>query len=189
MKKIFSTDIDGVLNNYPICWLNYIKQEIGHEYKSTEKAKESLGDIVYSQIKSKYRKSEYKENIAFSVEARSALIEISHMGFEIVAATSRPIIDPEFPDLKEMTARWLKKNLGFQIRVIHKNENADFTDNLTNLKYHIDDELKYAIPIAKKNIPTFLIDRNNNYITTNSKIQKISSFTEVISIIKNKINE
>jgi hypothetical protein len=189
MRYIFSTDIDGVLNNYPVCWLNYIKLRAGVEYKSTEEAKRGLGQVVYSKIKSEYRKSEYKENIEFSDEARLALIEIAEMGFEVVAATSRPLIDPEFPDLKNLTARWLKKNLGFSIRVVYKNENADFTDDLAALKYHIDDEIKYAIPIANKNIRTFLIERNYQKSSVHPDIISVPSFNEVIAILKSKIDE
>jgi hypothetical protein len=184
MTYTFSVDVDGVLNDYPACWLNYIKQETGFEYKSTDEAKQRLGHAAYKKIKTDYRKSIFKENILFKDEARHSLIELVQMGFEIVAATSRPLINPEFPDLKNLTSRWIEKNLGFPIQVVYKNDLVDFTENFPNLKYHIDDELKYAVPIADKNVKVFLVGQNCKDPSENPNITKISSFSQAISIIK-----
>lgn len=184
MKKIFSIDVDGVLNDYPLCWLNYVKNETGFEYKSTQEAKIKLGIEAYQKIKSSYRKSDYKENIKFSEDGRTAIYDLLDMGFDIIAATSRPLINTEFPDLKGLTERWLEKNLGFPMKVVHKNESVDFINNNQNIKYHIDDELKYAVPISNKNIHVFLIDKNNRGISEKSGITKVTNFSEVISILK-----
>ena len=45
--KIWSFDIDGVLNDYPEVWLNYINIETNERFISKEEAKNSLGESYW----------------------------------------------------------------------------------------------------------------------------------------------
>ena len=66
MKKIVYIDIDGVLNYYPQCWLDYLNEQIDAKFSSIAEAKDTLLKAqhltVYDQIKAEYRESSYKHS-------------------------------------------------------------------------------------------------------------------------------
>jgi uncharacterized HAD superfamily protein len=110
--KLITIDIDGILNNYPICWINYVNNELGTSYQSKEEIKSSIGIDEYNKIKDKYRNSYYKANIMVNYDSLRFLNRLSSEGdFVIFILTSRPILDKKrYPNLEQLTLKWLIKN-------------------------------------------------------------------------------
>lgn len=154
-KRIITCDIDGVLTDYPACWLKFLQDECGTLYSSTDEAKEN--EPKYSYYKDLYRESDYKATLPIIEHNKLALNKLSEK-FDIVFATSRPINDEKYPSLKANTYNWLK-NTGIEFKdLVFKDENAKYLENL-DVVFHIDDELKYAnaAAIQIKN------NKTNNY--------------------------
>ena len=75
-KKIITCDIDGVLTDYPKCWLEFLQDICGTLYNSTNEAKEK--EPNYSYYKDLYRESNYKATlpiINYNKEALNKLAE------------------------------------------------------------------------------------------------------------------
>lgn len=89
-RKIVTCDIDGVLTDYPACWLAYLAEQCGIHYSTTLEAKKH--EKRYSVFKDKYRESEYKASLPINERNRDALIQLSKE-YEIIFTTSRPIYD------------------------------------------------------------------------------------------------
>lgn len=152
-KKIVTCDIDGVLTDYPKCWLDFLQEKTGILYDSTIEAKEK--EPNYSQYKDLYRESNYKATLPILESNKHALNQLAET-YDILVVTSRPINDEKYPHLKENTYNWLKSN-GLKFKDLRfKDEDANFLENL-NFAFHIDDEIKYVNSVSKR------IKSNNNY--------------------------
>ena len=159
MKKTISTDIDGVLNYYPGCWLEYIFIKTGKKFENKIKAKEKLGKDKYSEIKDQYRKSEYKANLEPNKKMIKALKKIKEKGHKIIIATSRPINSEKYPALYALTENWLKKNkIPFDV-ITYKDENCSFLD-IYKPELHIDDEEIYLNSVKDKNVLAIYFNKN-----------------------------
>lgn len=185
MRKKVSIDIDGIFNDYPVCWLNYIKLTRGISYSSKEVARKELGEKVYSEIKDSYRTSEYKANLPVSEEARHFCRSLYERNYEIIIATSRPINNSKYPHLFELTRRWLEKNdIPFD-DLRYKARSEEFIAPLKkDLFFHIEDELEYAEFFASHGVKTFLYLKDQELRThSGDNIICFRSFQELESFI------
>ncbi len=161
MEKVrqFSCDIDGILNDYPLCWLRYLAEKCGTLYETVSLAKQHENN--YRQYKDDYRNSLYKANLPVWRKNRDVINQISSRDFDSIIVTSRPILDNKYPDLYSRTFKWLKNNnisfsdFGF------KEPDACFLDKYPEIKFHIDDDPTYALTVAQKGIKVYLL-RNDN---------------------------
>jgi len=106
MKTIF-VDIDGVLNSYPQCWIDFVNSKTGSEFHSLEEMKNALVYSVYSNLKHMYRSSGYKRHLPIRENVVEKL-RILHGRVNIVIFTSRPV--DLYPNLLADTVGWLNDN-------------------------------------------------------------------------------
>lgn len=152
--KTISIDIDGVLNNYPTCWLDYIELQQNEKFTSIEDAKIKLGERVYSDIKEKYRTSGHKGKIPVNPIASEFTKLLKKTGYKIIIATSRPF--DLYPGLETLTLNWLKSN-NIEFDFLERKKNLLLKNY--NLLCHVDDELEHVYPLLKENIGVFIIQR------------------------------
>ena len=77
-KRIVTCDIDGVLTDYPKCWLDFLQEKTGVLYDSTIEAKEK--EPNYSHYKYLYRESNYKATLPILESNKYAL---NQLGFSL----------------------------------------------------------------------------------------------------------
>jgi hypothetical protein len=145
-KKIVSFDIDGVLNNYPVCWLLYLNQQCNIEFSNIDDAKNVLNNDLYESIKKKYRLM--GENSEFTLVNHDMIQVVNsfyNAGFQVIISTSRPINSPNFPQLFGLTHQWLvDQGLNFS-ELIYKDEVlTNHRQLISKIKFHVDDEIKYV---------------------------------------------
>ena len=182
MKKIVTCDIDGVLTDYPMCWLKFLQKKCGTLYNSTDEAKEK--EPNYSHYKDLYRESNYKATLPIIESNKQALNKLVEK-YDIIFVTSRPLNNEKYPLLKENTCNWLRDN-GLKFKdLIFKDESAKFLEQL-NFAFHIDDEEKYANSVAKwiKNNP--MNNRDSKvYLLKSSISSNLKSIEDNVIIVKN----
>jgi hypothetical protein len=154
-----SFDIDGIMNNYPICWIDYIGKELNKNFSqlTTEEIKIKVGLQLYNRIKDNYRNSDYKANLDFNLDAKILSDDIISEGYKIIVSTSRPITSKKYPNLRANTELWLQKNnFHFDI-LIDKNYELAQSNLYENIIFHIDDEYKYALQYANQGVKSFIV--------------------------------
>lgn len=105
-KKI-SIDIDGIMTDYPACWLKYLTIVHGiRECSSVAEARYRLGDALYEHLKQVYRLSEYKANLSLKDSFVYLYSVLKKVGYEICIATSRQLEGKPF----QITVHFLEKN-------------------------------------------------------------------------------
>lgn len=157
-KRLISCDIDGILNFYPECWLDYLAQRCGTRYATVYEAKNY--EPLYKEYKNDYRRSDFKGNLVVRPEGRQLLHTLFEKGYSIIFATSRPINNPLYPDLYNLTRNWLvKNNLPFDV-LLFKDSSVEFIDMYPDIEFHIEDEMKYAQAVAEKGVPVYLYSKH-----------------------------
>ncbi|WP_071134462.1 HAD family hydrolase [Millionella massiliensis] len=157
-KRIISCDIDGILNYYPECWLDYLAQRCGTRYTTVHEAKNY--EPLYKEYKADYRRSDFKGNLPVRTEGADLLHALVDRGYSIIFATSRPINNPLYPDLYNLTRGWLlKNNLPFEV-LLFKDSSVEFIDLYPDIEFHIEVEMKYAQAVAEKGIPVYLYSKH-----------------------------
>jgi len=183
MKKRISVDIDGILTDYPMCWINYVNLELNTRFESREEIKKEIGDGKYKFLKKKYRKSDYKANLPVNQEFKSLLKEFKKNNYEIIIFSSRPFNDKQYSELYSMTENWLIKNhIPFDF-LFYKAYNQDVLKNIPKMLYHIEDEIKYAELIANKGVQVFLYSSQNGNEKYLPKINNIVLFDSIEKIL------
>jgi hypothetical protein len=155
--RVVTIDIDGILNNYPDCWLDYIAQETGQRFSSMKEAKSVLPEDEYKKIKSRYRTSGYKRTLPVNPGAVEVTRKLREKGFRIIVATSRPFAD--YPGLQELTRGWLEDN-NISFDDLEKKGPA-ILDKYPQLEFHIDDELDHCEFLLARNIPVYIVKRRD----------------------------
>ncbi|MEY2829561.1 MAG: 5 nucleotidase, deoxy (Pyrimidine), cytosolic type protein [Bacteroidota bacterium] len=178
MTKFISVDIDGILNNYPICWLEFIKIQTAKSFTSTIEAKLNLGDDVYKEIKHLYRTSGYKSKLPVQPFAALATKIIESKGYSIVITTSRPF--DKYDGLEELTKQWLINN-SITFHHLHKKQ-ADLLDKFPSIIAHIDDEFDHTLIFLEKNITVFLT--SDLSVVQNSKFNQSPLIKQVNNILQ-----
>ena len=178
-REVITCDIDGILTDYPKCWLNYLKEKCGTLYSTVAEAKKN--EPKYKIYKDMYRESEYKANLPMNEHNKEVLKRLSDT-YDIIFATSRPINDKRYPHLKDNTYNWLKKNgLIFQ-ELVFKDLEANFL-NYKNIAFHIDDEMKYAVAVNTK-LKTRHMNRGLVYLLTDSTVSLPDGITAIKDIVE-----
>ena len=166
-KKVISFDIDGVLNDYPKCWVNYINMRMQTKFSSKTQAKKNLGNNKYKYLKHKYRLSKYKYSLP--VEKKLViLMKKLKKKFKIIIVTSRPF--NKYSNMKLSTYKWLvKKKIPFN-GLYFKDE--FIFEKYPKIFFHVDNELKDCKIFLKKKINCYILRK------------KFSKKTKLITNIK-----
>ena len=172
--KVWSFDIDGVLNDYPEVWLHYIHKETSERFISKEEAKSSLGES-YWHIKESYRISDYKYQVPIKPDAKYLISRLKERGDKILIATTRPF--DKYSLMRKRTKKWLESNNIYFESLVNKEElyKEDFD-------IHIDDELGDILKIKS-------YAESKGYIlfsqdTIDSKLEGIEVVSSLREIIK-----
>ena len=170
MEK-FTCDVDGILNDYPLCWLRYLESKCGHFYNSVKTAKAHEKD--YKQYKDMYRNSSYKANLPVKTVNRDTINAIINKGNEAIMVTSRPIFDNKYPSLYDNTYKWLiNSRLSFS-HLEYKDPYGYFLKKYSNINFHIDDDPIYAKIVANSGVRCFLLKNDNWDFSEINKMKNI----------------
>ena len=155
--KLISLDIDGVLTDYPACWLTYLADVSDRTFETTDEARHALGNNAYELYKEAYRVSDYKAQLPMKSGSESFCRELERRGYEMIIATSRP------PISRLTTQRWLAFHRIPYRTLIEKRLDETFPHAVKDALLHVDDELIYVDLLRKHDIPAWLLEENAAY--------------------------
>lgn len=160
LKKIgiISSDVDGIFNNYPQCWLDYLATKCGTKYSTVDEAKKN--ELSYRDYKDEYRNSYYKAHLPVNIHNRDIINVLSKV-YDVAIVTSRPIMDSRYPNLYLNTKNWLQENDIQFCTFKFKDKDASFVDDASGLLFHIDDDPQYAKVVSSKGVKVYLLKNQN----------------------------
>ena len=138
--NIWSFDIDGVLNNYPILWLDFLFSKTKKRFENTENAKLELKEN-YGILKHQYRTDGIKFNYLIDNEIKCLFELLNSQKKQIIISTTRPF--DKYPMMYNQTVEWLIRN-NIKFSKLTKKYNP-----YINFDIHIDNELEHIIELNK----------------------------------------
>jgi hypothetical protein len=183
MKYAISFDIDGVINNYPQCFLDFCQYSYGFAAANLVDLKNTIDENEYLKIKNEYRNSDYKYNLPVDLNIASAIKKLS-FEYDIYILTSRPFY--KFPAMFDRTSLWLKKN-----GIAYKEMLPKSSDSINNkrIRLHVDDEEDHILPLLNQTSANFILLKkmliSNLY---NERIYHCSEKNIIYNVIKSVVN-
>ena len=171
--KTVSFDLDGILNNYPKCFLDYVNASKKIKFRSIDNIKKnSLKN--YESLKDAYRKSNYKYNLKISKKLVNIINKFS-LHYNVLIITTRPFA--KYKKMYRKTFLWLKKNNIKNFKLFSKKKSI-FTKN--EILLHIDDKEEDINKIYNKNTLYFLTSK---YVIKKRKNIVVLKKTQLISTL------
>lgn len=184
MQGIAVVDIDGVLDYYPQCWVDFVNASLGTTYKDLYEVKQNMPYSVYKNVKEMYRVSGIKEDLAVRENAAVLLNWLHDQDYYIIVMTARPIV--KYNDLLMQTTRWLNKNaLYYDFLYFSDEKHLDILRMFQNISFVVEDNRYFANEIAKQGYPVYLVNNMYNQGNTSDKIQRVENLIEIIKGVKN----
>ena len=183
-KKICYLDIDGVLNDYPECWLNFLKARLSSDSRNTyvlkdlNRAKNNIPYQVYKDLKWEYRESGYKEDIISTPNASKVTGNLRAMGYHICIITSRPV--KQHPSLFKQTVNWLNKNnIRYDDLIFDEDKHISILKRYPHLDFGVEDHRYYANLVADWGYKMYLLDNKYNQGEIHKNVTRINSLVEI----------
>jgi hypothetical protein len=107
-KPVIIFDIDGVINNYPDCFLDWLRKKKKLNYKTLEQLKAELDLKTYENLKTEYRVSREKRKQPINIETVKVMQSLKEKGEKIVLFTNRPV--SKYKVINTDTLYWLNSN-------------------------------------------------------------------------------
>lgn len=176
--KICIIDIDGVLNTYPDCYLEFVDKEYGYHFETLNEMKDWLGYAEYKRIKEAYRTSGYKESLVVSSGAVEFMKHLKEQGYYIIILSARPV--DRYNTLIMQTTNWLKKNeIEYDYLMFNGSKNLEIIQKFDNVEFVVEDNRYYANSIAKHGYQVFLVSNRYNAGKLENNVQRVQSLTEI----------
>lgn len=176
---IFSSDIDGILSDYPDCFIRYLQVEHNLSYENKEAAKADL-KANYRQYKDLYRNSNFKYQLPYNKDAIEFYKNLSQQNIPLFFSTSRPF--SQYPHMFDKTKEWLK-NSGIEFVDLIQKDIASFKQ--FKVTHHVDDEIKHAEKLSSFECPWNIFILHRNCETSNKIAPNFITVRSFDAIIEN----
>ena len=183
-ERIIGVDIDGVLADYPVSFQNFIKSETGiwvdvNSYDLYEAYEQVISRTDMIQLKHKYRESGQKRYIPICEGAVQFLNNMKKQEYTIVLLTSRPY--EQYERIFGDTIHWLHKNkLQYDAILWDEEKNYKAISQFPNMKFMVEDNLKFANNVAKLGYKVYLIDKLYNQGDKHPNVIPVKKLEEII---------
>lgn len=175
LEQVAVIDIDGVLNDYPVCFYDWVEVKYGPEMVKT-----ILKDrATYEEIKDDYRSSGAKRTLWVNNVSRDALKALKTKGIPIVLLTDRPYM--RIKRISYDTMAWLDTN-SIPYDYLFWSEGQSKTHIVKKVKsvaFVVDDKPKTCDQFHELGVRTYLFDPIGINKSKEVPYKKVSSLFEI----------
>jgi len=160
-EEVIVFDIDGVINTYPECTLQWMNKKYNLNYSTIEDLKSSIGVEKYEEYKEEYRISGDKRFQPVNQDTVDTILRFKSLGYKIVLYTVRPV--NKYKRIYHDTLYWLN-NSGIKFDAIYWSDYSkeDFYKLGLKIKFVVDDTLANVKLFAKEGYQVYLLDKYYN---------------------------
>ena len=176
-ERVAAFDIDGVLNNYPQSWLDFINANNEFPIHDLRDAKKLLSYQRYKELKQAYRKAGEQASVAS--EASLVTAELKSLGFKIVLITLRPF--ELYDNLYKDTIHWLEDNkITYDSVIGDKNKHIRILHEYPLLSFMVEDHRFIANLVAHWGYKVYLKENIYNIGYVEKGVIRIKRLREVL---------
>jgi len=180
-KKIILFDIDGVIADYPNCFIEFINKKLSTNYKTLFDIKNNYDKKTRIDFKDEYRNSGIKKNIPVIKDTVEFINNIDRNKYYIVILTARPY--SKYFRIYADTLEWLK-NIDIYYDMILWDEKKDrrILENfdINQIEFMVEDNLYYANKVSELNIKVYILNNEYNIGNCLKNVYRVNSTKEII---------
>lgn len=179
-RKYCAIDIDGILNYYPSCWIDYVNEKIDMQFDTLDSMKLSLSYRDYKRLKSEYRESGVKENLMLRDKAKQTIDSLYDAGFDVIIISARPV--EKHPTLYGQTIRWLMKNeIRFSNILFSDKKQYEVIKYYPGLKFMVEDNSRVCNIMANIGYKMLILENDCNAKNVlHNSVEKIYTIESVL---------
>ena len=180
-KCLFVFDIDGVINNYPYCFIDWVNSKFQKNFK-TFKELQSIQIDEYNNYKELYRKSGVKQFQPINKDTVDTINKLYYAGEKIVLYTVRPV--SKYKRIYYDTITWLKINkINYHAIFWSDYSKEDFRNLGLKIKFFVDDNIDNAILFSQEGFKTFLLNCEFNQTNKKYSFIRVNKVSEILELI------
>lgn len=181
-KPVVIFDIDGVINNFPDCFLDWVYERTNVRFASVESMKQKLDLKTYQELKIEYRLSGEKRNQPIIQETLNLMNILKERRETIILFTNRPVT--KYKVIYTDTLVWLNKN-NVPFEAIYWSDfqrKEDIYKLRFKIKFIVEDNLDNSKNFNHEGHMVFLLEKsyNQDFNYTNKKLIRIKKPMELL---------
>jgi FMN phosphatase YigB (HAD superfamily) len=192
-EKVCALDLDNTLNEWESFFVKTFNEKNNTSYVSDFEIRSNVNAIQYDEFKHWFRDSGVKVNIPARKGAAEFTRWLKKRGFRIVIISSRPY--KEYSRIYPDTIRELKKGkILFDDLYFEENKHLTILKKFPNLKFMVEDNLKYVKQVANEKYKVFWFEPmlNGKYLLPlpglddrlPKNVMRVRSFEEIKKLIQ-----
>jgi len=184
-SAVCAVDIDGVLVDYPNCFIAFINERLNKFFVTLFDVNKELSKKEIMDIKDEYRKSGAKQNVAVIASGKNLIAELKNMGYSVVLLTKRPY--KKYLRIFADTKINLDNNgVQYDAILFDSEKHKVIVKEFPNLEFMVEDNLRIANEVGAWGTKVFLIDNIYNQGSLNDNVTRVKSLDEIPKILRAK---
>lgn len=178
-KKVVILDIDGVISDFPNCFIDFINKKTSNSFIDLFQVKNSLSISEIDSLKHDYRNSGEKRFLPVKNDIIDFINKINKK-FNIVLLSSRPY--HKYNRIYADTLEWLHSNdVKYNMILWDYKKDRSILKNfdINNIVFMIEDNLKFANKVSQIGVKVYLLDNIYNQGIVLKNVSRINSVKDI----------
>lgn len=177
-KKVIVFDIDGVINTFPQCFIDWAYKRYKIKAKTNEELKRKLKIEKYEKIKEIYRTCGYKRHLPIIQDTIDTMKELAKNN-TIILYTVRPV--SKYKRIYSDTLFWLKKNkVPFDAIFWSDYHKGDIYKLNLNIKFIVEDDVRNTKMFNDEGYKVYLLDKYHNQEYSHKLMKRVKNVSEIL---------
>ncbi len=179
-KRIMIFDIDGVIADYPNCFVEFINKKLSTNFKNMFEVKDFISPADLFTLKDEYRSCGIKKFIKTKKDVVDFINNIDREKYCIVLLSSRPY--SKYLRIYADTLYWLNENkINYDMIFWDEKKDRKILNNfnLDQVEFVVEDNRYYANKISQIGIKVFLLNNIYNEGKCQKNVIRINNINEI----------
>lgn len=184
-KKVCGIDLDGVIVDYPNCFIKFINTKFKKNFYNLFDIRKSVTNKKYFVFQDEYRKSGAKQFVRINTGAKEFIDKLKKMKYSIIVLTKRPY-KQYFRIFADTKLNLDKNKIKYDAILFDDQKHKLIVKEFPNLKFMVEDNLVIANEVGAWGYKCFLIDNIYNQGQCSKNVVRVKSFIDILNKIKHE---
>lgn len=186
-KKVCAIDLDGVLIDWPGCFINFTNKKLNKKFKNLYDMKKGLSNKKYLLMKHEYRISGIKQKVPCTNGAKEFVDSLKRLGYSIIILTARPY-KQYFRIFADTKICLDKHGIKYDAILFDDAKHVKIVKEFPKLKFMVEDSRVISNEVGAWGYKCYLINNIYNQGDLNKNVIRVERLDEVIQTEKNRDN-
>lgn len=185
INKICAIDLDGVIVDYPKCFVDFVNLKIKCNFKDFNDLRNNLPVQQYVKIKKDYRTSGAKKTLPINKGIKELIDYLKDKGYIIIILTKRPY-KKYYRIFADTKFNLDSNNIYYDAILFDSQKHKRISAEFPQLDFIIEDDRIIANEISFSGYKCFLINNQYNQGDIEENVIRINDFNEIKILMEAK---